>query len=123
MTDPVLVVEDEADFVATYGRLLRRHGCRMISAGSRGDALAILETEPLALVIADLRLPDGDGLDVVRAARERRHPPPVIVVTAFASEESRRQALRAGATAYLAKPFSTSALTSLIQEVLAQSST
>jgi CheY-like chemotaxis protein len=47
----------------------------------------------------------------------------VIVVTAFTSEESRRQALRAGATAYLAKPFSTSALTSLIQEVLAQSST
>jgi DNA-binding response OmpR family regulator len=95
----------------------------MIAAASRGDALAILETEPLAMVIVDLRLPDGDGLDVVRAARERRHPLPVIVVTGFASEQSRRQALGAGATAYLAKPFSTSALTSLIQEVLAQSST
>ena len=123
MTHPVLVVEDEADFVTTYDRLLRRHGCRMISASSLGDALAILKTEPLALVIADLRLPDGDGLDVVRAARERRQPLPVIVVTGFASEQSRRQALRAGAVAYLAKPFSTSALTSLIQEVLAQSST
>ena len=123
MPHPVLVVEDEADFVATYGRLLRRNGCRMISAGSREDALAILETEPLALVIADLRLSDGDGLDVVRAARERRHPLPVIVVTGFASEQSRRQALRAGAAAYLAKPFSTAALTSLIQEVLAQSPT
>ena len=48
---------------------------------------------------------------------------PVLVVTAFASEESRREAFRADATAYLAKPFSTSALTSLIQEALAQSST
>ena len=123
MTHPVLVVEDEADFVATYDRLLRRHGCHMISAGNREDALAIIETEPLALVIADLRLPDGDGLDVVRAARERQQPLPVIVVTGFASEQNRRQALRAGAAAYLAKPFATAALTSLIQKVLAQSPT
>ena len=48
---------------------------------------------------------------------------PVIVVTGFASEQSRRQALAAGATAYLAKPFSTSALTSLIREALAPPST
>ena len=122
MAPPVLVVEDEERFRGD----LRPSPPPRVSHDLRrkpwGRARP-LETESLALVIADLRLPDGDGLDVVRAARERRHPPPVIVVTAFASEESRRQALRAGATAYLAKPFSTSALTSLIQEVLAQSST
>ena len=123
MTPAVLVVDDEADFLATYDRLLRRHGYRTISAGSREAALAVLEAEPLALVIADLRLSDGDGLDVVRAARAHLHPPPVIVVTGFASEQSRRQALAAGATAYLAKPFSTSALTSLVREALAPPST
>ena len=119
----VLVVDDEADFLATYERLLRRHGYRTIPAGSRQAALAALESEPLALIIADVRLPDGDGLDVVRAARARLRPPPVIVVTGFASEQSRRQALAAGATAYLAKPFSTSALTSLVREALAEPST
>jgi two-component system response regulator HydG len=123
MIPAVLVVDDEADFLATYDRLLRRHGCRTITAGSRQDALAALDGEPLALIIADLRLPDGDGLDVVRAARARLHPPPVIVVTGFASEQSRRQAIGAGATAYLAKPFSTSALTSLVREALARPST
>lgn len=123
MTPVVLVVDDEVDFLATYDRLLRHHGYRTIAAGSRQAALAALEGEPLALIIADLRLPDGDGLDVVRAARAHRHPLPVIVVTGFASEQSRRQALAAGATAYLAKPFSTSALTSLVREALAEPST
>ena len=123
MTAAVLVVDDEADFLATYDRLLRRHGYRTITAGTRQAALAMLEGEPLDLIIADLRLPDGDGLDVVRAARMRPHPPPVIVVTGFASEQSRRQALAAGATAYLAKPFSTSALASLVREALGPPST
>jgi len=120
MTPAVLVVDDEADFLATYERLLRRQGYRTITAGSRQAALAALDGDPLALIIADLRLSDGDGLDVVRAACARLRPPPVIVVTGFASEQSRREALAAGATAYLAKPFSTSALTSLIREALAE---
>jgi CheY-like chemotaxis protein len=123
MPQVVLVVDDEVDLLATYDRLLRRHGYRTIAAGSWQAALEALEGESLALIIADVRLPDGDGLDVVRAARARLHPPPVIVVTGFASQQSRQQALAAGATAYLAKPFSTSALTSLVREALASPST
>ena len=123
MTAAVLIVDDEADFLATYDRLLRRQGYRTITAGSRQAALEALEGERPDLIIADVRLADGDGLDVVRAARACREPPPVIVVTGFASEQSRRQALAAGATAYLAKPFSTSALTALVREALAPPST
>ena len=123
MSPVVLVVDDEVDFLATYDRLLRRQAYRTITVSTRQAALAALADEALDLIIADIRLSDGDGLDVVRAARAHRHPPPVIVVTGFASEQSRRQALAAGATAYLAKPFSTSALTSLVQEALAGPST
>jgi DNA-binding response OmpR family regulator len=118
MTAAVLVVDDEADFLATYDRLLRRQGYRTITAATLQAALAALDRERPDLIIADLRLSDGDGLDVVRAARARLRPPPVIVVTGFASGESRRQALDVGATAYLAKPFSTSALVSLVRETL-----
>ena len=118
MAPAVLIVDDEADLLATYERLLRLHGYRTIIAATRQAALAALDGEPPDLIIADLRLPDGDGLDVVRAARAHPHSPPVIVVTGFASAESRRQALAAGATAYLAKPFSTSALTALVREAL-----
>lgn len=116
----VLVVEDEQDLVATYERLLRRQGCSITAAGTVHEGLAALDADRFALVIADLRLPDGNGLDVVRAARERPDGPPVIVVTGFASLQSRQDALGAGATAYLAKPFSALALAELIQEILAR---
>jgi CheY-like chemotaxis protein len=116
--DPILVVDDEADFIANYQRLLHRRGFRMISAGSRSDGLLIVEREPLALVITDLRLPDGDGLELVRATRRLPTPTPSIVVTGFASEASRMAALAAGASAYLAKPFGAAAFISLVEKTL-----
>jgi CheY-like chemotaxis protein len=116
--DPILVVDDEADFVANYQRLLRRRGYRVVSAGSRGDGLMIVEREPLALVITDLRLPDGDGLELVRAARRLPTPTPSIVVTGFASEASRMAALAAGASGYLAKPFAAASFISLVEKML-----
>ena len=115
---PILVVDDEADFVANYQRLLRRRGYRVVSAGSRGDGLVIVEREPLALVITDLRLPDGDGLELVRAARRLPTPTPSIVVTGFASEASRMAALAAGASGYLAKPFAAASFISLVETTL-----
>jgi DNA-binding response OmpR family regulator len=105
MSSNILVVDDEPDLAATYERLLRRMGYRVITTGTRRGALAALQSERLVLVVADLRLPDGDGLDVVRTARAAVPPPPVIVVTAVSSPADRRLALEAGAAAYLAKPF------------------
>jgi CheY-like chemotaxis protein len=116
--DPILVVDDEADFVANYQRLLRRRGYRVVSAGSRCDGLVIVEREPLALVITDLRLPDGDGLELVRAARRLPTPTPSIVVTGLASEASRMAALAAGASGYLAKPFAAASFISLVEKML-----
>jgi DNA-binding response OmpR family regulator len=116
---PILIVDDEADLVTSYERLLRRQGHRVISVGSRRAGLAAIEAEPLSLVIADLRLPDGDGLDVVRAARALPTPPPVLVATVLGSRASRQTALAAGATAFLAKPFATEAFSSLVEDLLA----
>ena len=115
----VLVVDDEPDFQVTYVRLLGRQGLRAITTGSRHEGLALIEREALVLVISDLRLPDGDGLDVVRAARRAPTPVPTIVITGLGSEASRLAALSAGASAYLAKPFSAAAFTSLVAQTLA----
>jgi DNA-binding NtrC family response regulator len=116
MPPPILVVDDEVDLVASYERLLRRQGFRVVSAGSRGEGLAVIEREQLALVITDLRLPDGDGLDLVRAAR--RLPTPSMVVTGFASQASRSASMAAGASAFLAKPFAAASFTSLVDRVI-----
>jgi DNA-binding response OmpR family regulator len=114
MTNPILVVDDEADLVTTYERLLRRQGYRVLPAGTCRAGLAVIQAEPLGLVIADLRLPDGDGLEVVRAARALVTPPPVLVATGLASPTARQAALAAGASAFLAKPFATEAFVRLV---------
>ena len=114
----ILVVEDEADLVVTYDRLLRREGYRVATAGSRAEGLKAIESSPPVLVISDLRLPDGDGLDIIRAARALDPPAPVIVVTAFASRAARDAALASCASAFLAKPFPASALLRLVHDEL-----
>jgi DNA-binding response OmpR family regulator len=118
MSARVLVVDDEADFLATYVRLLRRQGYEVATVSSRATALAALARERPSLVISDLRLADGDGLDVVRAARSGSNPSPVIVVTGFPSEEQRRAALAAGATAFFAKPFAAAGLLAAVRSSL-----
>src|SRR6266545_2698919 len=105
---------------ASYARLLRRQGHRVVCVGSRAAGIREMETEPLRLVIADLRLPDGDGLDVVRAARALPAPPPVLVATVLASRASHQAALAAGATAFLAKPFATGVFNRLVNDLLAR---
>lgn len=114
----VVVVDDEADFLATYERLLRRQGYLVVVATSRASAIAAVAREHPDLVISDLRLPDGDGLEVVRAARAMPDPPSVIVVTGYPSDESRRAALAAGASAFLAKPFAAATLLAAISSSL-----
>lgn len=116
MRSCILVVEDEPDLAATCERLLRWQGHHVVRAGSRQTALWAICAETFALVIADLRLPDGDGLEVVRAARKTSTP--VIVFTGFASETSRRAAMEAGASAYLVKPFSVEAFRAAVGQAL-----
>lgn len=115
----VLVVEDEADLLATYERLLRRHGYEVIAATSRAAGLdavrASKEGRRLDLVISDVRLADGDGLDVVRAARGESDPPAVFVISGYPSDESRRAAAAAGATAFFSKPFTAASLLAAVR--------
>jgi two-component system response regulator PrrA len=120
MSARVLVVDDEADFLATYERLLRRQGYEVTAVASRAAALAAVAGARPALVISDLQLSDGDGMDVVRAARAAPVPLPVIVVTGYPSEERRRAALAAGATAFFAKPFAAAALLASVRATLEQ---
>ena len=121
MTVRVLVVDDEVDFLATYERLLRRQRYEVTAVSSRAAALDVVAHESPSLIISDLRLADGEGLDIVRAARAGPRPLPVIVVTGYASEERRRAALAAGATAFFAKPFLAAALLASVRTHLGRS--
>jgi CheY-like chemotaxis protein len=115
----ILVVEDEADLAATCARLLRHRGHSVITVGSRAAALARLADAPPSLLVSDIRLPDGDGLDVVRAAKTMQPPVPAVVMTARASQSGRMAALAAGAVGYLTKPFTAASFAALVDSALA----
>jgi DNA-binding response OmpR family regulator len=114
----ILVVDGEPDMAATYERLLRRSGHRVVLAATRADGMQFLERLPPRLVILDLRLPDGDGLDVIRAAGRLAAAPAVIAITAFASRAARQSALDAGARAFLAKPFAIDEFSNLVERLI-----
>ena len=114
----ILVVDDEPDLVVTCERLLRRNGYEVVSARSVHDALHALRARSPRLVVADFGLPDGTGLDVVRAARALAPPAAAIVMTGQPSMRGRQAAFEAGAAGYLAKPFSLQSLADLVAQVM-----
>ena len=101
----VLVVDDDPGLAEVIDLLLTREGYAAERAGTVREALArIAATEP-DLVITDLKLPDGTGLDVISRLHAERPELPVIMITSYSSLESAIGALRAGAVDYLIKPF------------------
>jgi DNA-binding response OmpR family regulator len=114
----VLIVEDETDLAQTCARVLRRSGHEVTMARTRATALEALAGRASRLVVCDVRLPDGDGLEVVRAAKRLSPPVPAIVMTAQPSTAGRQQALASGADAYLMKPFSVTAFAALVDRTL-----
>lgn len=114
----VLVVDDEFEFAETCARLLTRRGYRVVTAGSCESGQAALRETLPALLVADIRLRDGDGLALVRAAAALRPPVPAIVMSGYSSEKNRAAALAAGAAAFLGKPFTTDVFARAVEQAL-----
>jgi len=100
----LLVVDDEPDLRTLYELTLLREGYDVDSAESVTQASAMLEAQRYQLVITDMRLPDGSGLDLLRRMEEAGHGEKGIVITAYGSAENAVEALKAGAYDYLTKP-------------------
>lgn len=118
----VLVVDDEADIRELLSMTLLRMGLDVDAAGTGFDAEQLLQKHRYDLCITDMRLPDGNGLDLL--AHVGRHYPntPVAVITAFGSAENAVAALKAGAFDYVAKPVALTQLRALVQSALKLSS-
>jgi len=101
---PVLVVDDEADMRTALAVSFARRGWQVEAAAGRNEALARLRLRKHSLVVTDVRMPDGDGFEVMRAAREINSEIAVILLTAFASVPDAVAAMKSGACEYLVKP-------------------
>jgi DNA-binding NtrC family response regulator len=116
----VLVVDDEPDMVDNCARILRRAGHRCLTTTDPHRALALLEAERPDLLLTDLKMPEIDGLTLLRKAREMDPALPVVVITAFATIESAVAAIKDGAFDYLPKNFSVDQLTLVVERALRQ---
>ncbi len=100
----ILVVDDEADLRELLEITLIKMGLDVDCADTLASARAHLARTQYALILTDMRLPDGIGLELVREIATGLHAPPVAVLTAFGSAENAVEALKAGAFDYLSKP-------------------
>jgi two-component system response regulator PilR (NtrC family) len=114
----VLVIDDEADIRELIDLTLVRMGLATECVGSVAEARAALDSDVFQLCLTDMRLPDGDGLEIVRYITEHHPQTPVAVITAYGSAENAVAALKAGAFDYLAKPVGLEQLRTLVKSAL-----
>lgn len=119
MTSPrILVIDDEADLRELLEITLVKMGLDIDSAASLEAARAFLPRHEYALVITDMRLPDGLGIDLVREMSSTYKNTPIAVITAFGSTDNAVAALKAGAFDYLTKPVGLEQLRTMVQSAL-----
>jgi len=116
----ILLVEDKDSLRAMLRLALEAQGHAVIEARDEPEAIAALRDTQPAIVLSDLRLPNGDGLGVLRAAREADAEMPVIVMTAHGSIQDAVAAMKQGALDFLAKPVDPDHLLLLVERALAQ---
>jgi DNA-binding NtrC family response regulator len=104
-THRVLVVDDEVVVANSVRRTLSRRGYHVEEAFSSREALQRILTEMYDLVLLDVRMPDGSGLDLLPKIKQHRPQLPVVMVTGYASIDSAVDAIKRGASDYMAKPF------------------
>jgi DNA-binding NtrC family response regulator len=111
----VLVVDDEAFVRESLVDLLESEGYRSIAAGSVKEAMKLVDVEPVVAVITDLKMPGGDGLELLREVRRVRRDLPVIVLTGVGTIDDAVSAMKTGAYDFIQKPVNPDEFTLLLR--------
>lgn len=121
----ILLVEDDRDIRETTADLLEFSHFTVLTADGGVRARAVLETQPVDIVVSDIVMPEGDGYNLLRYIRgsEALGHLPVILVSAKADKNDLRQGFELGADEYLTKPYNSGELVRLIRELLSRGRT
>jgi DNA-binding NtrC family response regulator len=117
---PVLLVEDKDSLRTMLRHALESQGHHVVEARDEAEAISALREARPAVVLSDLRLPNGDGFGVLRAAKELDPALPVIVMTAYGSIQDAVTAMKEGALDFLAKPVDPDHLLLMVERAMAQ---
>lgn len=114
----ILVVDDSSDTLEVIRRNLLSRGYKVFTAPGVEEALGVLSSTGIDLVITDLKMPKASGLDLVRHVRENLKNTEIIMITGYASIEGAVTAVKTGAEEYLAKPFTDEELFAAVKRAL-----
>ncbi len=114
----ILVLDDEKDMAENLSRILIGAGHQPIVCSDSLDAMALIRRERPDLVVTDLRMPGLSGMDLLARMREDQISVPVIMITGYATIDAAVEAMRKGASDFLAKPFSLKQLAGKVKELL-----
>ena len=114
----ILVVDDEENMVHFLTKLLRAEGFEVEGVRTGEAALEQLRAAPFELVLTDLKLPDTDGIEILKAVRELHPETVVVLITAYGTIESAIEAMRAGAYDYVTKPCRASEILQVVEKAL-----
>lgn len=113
----ILIVDDEEDTLKALEIGLKAEAFEVFAVPSHNEAINILKSTELDVVVTDLRLKDGTGLDILNYVKEQQLKPAVIIITAYGTVESAVEAIRNGAYDYIVKPFRFSDLKKLLHRI------
>src|SRR3990167_9013497 len=105
MSKTILVIEDDPVMRETICELFQKKGVRTLQAASAEEGMRLFREKRADIILLDLKLPDGDGCEVLKAIRDKDDLVPVIVVTAIPQVKTAVTAMKLGATDYITKPF------------------
>ncbi len=115
----IMVVDDEQSMRELLAIMLRKEGYEVVVAEGRVEAAAVLATSVVDMVITDVRLRDGDGIEILRHVKAASPATIVVVMTAFGTSETAVAARKLGAEAYVLKPFDVDELRIVVRDAFA----
>jgi len=118
MKKTILVVDDEKEICTVLSDNLSQEGYRVLTAYNGKKALELVKKEKPDLVLLDIRMPEMDGIEVLRRIKKMKKEIVVIMLTAYGTLETARKAMKLGAYDYITKPFDLFSLKSIVKEGL-----
>jgi DNA-binding NtrC family response regulator len=114
----VLIVDDEQSYRQLLSLVFETEGHTIRTAMNGREALELIKTGPADVIVSDVRMPDMDGIELLRAVREAQPDLGVVLMTAFASVETAREAFKLGADDFIEKPFDVEELKLIVRKTL-----
>ena len=118
---PIWIIDDDRSIRWVFEKALTREGLAFKSFATTSAALAALDHDPPQVVVSDIRMPGGSGLDLLKELKARYPDLPVIIMTAYSDLESAVAAFQGGAYEYLPKPFDVDHAIDLVRRALDES--